>query len=116
VEAAKWNTTCEQGGAWKRKIIRRASDGTALPLATPCRHVVYPISPDDVPGAPVLDYAGTLDGDQRAVTFLITPEQTQALDPALSYRHKITMTDPDIGAVIVLLRGWFSVRGDGSTL
>jgi hypothetical protein len=66
----------------------------------------------------VLDYAPVLDGDQKAVTLLITPAQaeTAGLDPAKTYRHKVVITDPAISQPIVLLRGWFTVRGDGSTL
>lgn len=116
VEAAKWNTVCEQGGAWRRVLIRRDSDGNILPLAAPCRHVVYPVSSDETPGEPVIDYAPTLAGDQKSAILLLTPEQTAALDAKLTYRHKVTITDPAISLPIVLLRGWFSVNGDGGTL
>jgi hypothetical protein len=118
VEAAKWNTVCELGGAWRRVLIRRDSDGNALPLAAPCRHVVYPVADDETPGTPVLDYAPTLADDQNSVILLITPAQatTAGLDPAKSYRHKVLITDPAISEPIVLLRGWFRVRGDGGSL
>lgn len=116
VEAAKWNTVCEQGGAWRRVLVRRDSDGNALPLAAPCRHVVYPVAADETPGTAVIDYAPTLAGDQNSVILLITPEQIAALNPAQSYRHKVLITDPAIDEPIVLLRGWFRVRGDGGTL
>lgn len=116
VEAAKWNTVCEQGGAWRRVLIRRDSDGVTLPLAAPCRHVVYPVAADDTPGEAVIDYAPTLAGDQKYAILLITPEQAATLDPGQTYRHKVIITDPAISQPIVLLRGWFSVRGDGSPL
>jgi hypothetical protein len=116
VEAARWNTVCEQGGAWRRVLVRRDSEGNTLPLAAPCRHVVYPVTVDETPGTPVIDYAPTLAGDQKSAVLLITPEQIAALDPAQSYRHKIIVTDPAVSQPIVLLRGWFRVQGDGGTL
>jgi hypothetical protein len=116
VEAAKWNTVCEQGGAWRRVLKRRDSDGIDLPLAAPCRHVVYPVAADETPGEPVIDYAPTLTGDQKSAILLITTEQISALDPAQTYRHKVIITDPAISQPVVLLRGWFTVRGDGSAL
>ena len=114
VEAAKWDTVCEQGGAWRRVLARRDSDGSALPLVAPCRHVVYPVADDETPGTAVIDYAPTVADDEKSVILLITPEQIEALDPAQSYRHKVLITDPAISQPIVLLRGWFQVRGDGS--
>lgn len=116
VEAAKWNTVCEVGGAWRRVLIRRDNEGNTLPLAAPCRHIVYPVDSDETAGAPVLDYALTLAGDQRSAVLLITPEQIAALDPKQSYRHKVVVTDPATSLPIVLLRGWFRVQGDGGTL
>jgi hypothetical protein len=111
MEAAKWNTVCEIGGAWRRVLVRRDPDGNTLPLAAPCRHVVYPVASDETPGTPVIDYAPALAGESAIL--LITPEQIAALDPAQTYRHKVLITDPAINEPIVLLRGWFRVRGDG---
>lgn len=114
MRAAKWNTECEIGAVWLRRFIRRGQNGTPLIIAGPTRHVVYPMI-DDAPGTPLLDYPGVVAGDQKSVEFRISETQSAAL-PAGTYRHKLIVTDPELGGPDVLARGYFTVYGDGSDL
>lgn len=115
MRAAKWNTDCEIGGVWLRRIIRRGSDGLPLVISGPTRHIVYPMLADDTPGTPVLDYAGVLADDEKSVEFRVDETQTAELAAGI-YRHKIIVESPELDGPDVLARGYFTVYGDGSDL
>jgi hypothetical protein len=115
VRAAKWNSDCEIGAVWLRRIVRRGNDGQALVISGPTRHVVYPMLADDTPGTPVLDYPGVLAVDQKSVEFRVDEAQTADLVAGI-YRHKIIVESPELDGPDVLARGYFTVHGDGSDL
>lgn len=115
MRAAKWNTDCEIGAVWLRRIIRRGSDGLPLVISGPTRHVVYPMIDDETAGTPVLDYAGVLAVDQKSVEFRVDETQTADLVAGI-YRHKVVIGDPELDGPNVLARGYFTVYGDGSDL
>lgn len=115
MQAAKWNTDCEIGAVWLRRIVRRGSDGLPLVISGPTRHVVYPMLDDGTPGTPVFDYSGVVAVDQKSVEFRIDETDTATLPPGI-YRHKIIITDPELDGPDVLARGYFTARGDGGDL
>lgn len=91
---------------WTCTLRRRASDGVVQPLAAPTVLTVYRVEPSAKPGAQVLVVSGTVSSNQAE--FRITESQTGAL-AAGRYEHKITITDPVLSGVLVLVRGYLTV-------
>lgn len=107
VRAGRWDTSIERGGAWKRILQRRTLDDP-IPLAAPCAMRIYAV--DAVSGdalAEVLAVTGVVAGDLLSVSFTITATTSGTL-AAGRYQHKVTVTDPELG-LLVLLRGYFVV-------
>ena len=109
MRAAKWNTECERGGVWLRRVRRRSTDGN-LVLAAPCRLLITRAD-----GTIAHDLTGAVSGDGLTLELRLSETQTQALDPG-QYEHKLTVTDPEIGGLVVLARGYFTVYDSAEQL
>lgn len=96
----------ERGGLWTCQLRRRASDGVVQPINAPSVLTVYRVESSAKPGTQVLTVTGTVSNNR--VDFRLTESQTGAL-AAGRYEHKITITDPVLGGVLVLVRGYFTV-------
>jgi hypothetical protein len=111
VRAARWDTSIERGGAWKRVLRRRVQSGDPILIGNPCvlrLFAVDPVSGDA--GAQALAVTGVVAVDNASVSFLISDSVSATL-AAGRYQHKVTVTDPTLG-VLVLLRGYFTVYDD----
>lgn len=107
VRAARWDTSIERGGAWKRVLRRRTLDEPQL-LAAPCTMTIYATLPSSTAaGAEVLSVNGVVAADGQSATFTISDTASQGL-AAGRYQHKVTVTDPNLG-LLVLLRGYLTV-------
>lgn len=106
MRAARWDTSAERGGLWVCSLRRRSVDGVVQPLTSPSVMTIYRVDPSAKPGAVVLTVTGT--AANNTVDFRITESQTTAL-AAGRYEHKITVTDPVLGGVLVLVRGYLTV-------
>lgn len=53
---------------------------------------------------------GELDEDSTKLAFLMSHEQTAELLPGVRYEHRMTAWDPALRGIVVLLRGYLTVR------
>lgn len=108
VRAARVDLTMERGGAWRRVVRRRTFDRVA-PVAAPCTLTLYRSVPGSVAaGAQALAVDGVVAADGTEVEFTVTATTTDTLT-AGRYQYRVTVTDPLLGA-LVLLRGYLTVR------
>jgi hypothetical protein len=85
-------------------------------IAGPCRFVVWEVLSDGTTlGSKVVDIPGTVAGDGLSVVLRLDEAATLALTPA-TYRHMLSVTDPEIDGAVVLARGAFTVYGNASDL
>lgn len=82
-----------------------------MPLTAPCGLDIYPTSPSaSSDPTPVTSLTGTIATDTYSVEYAMTSQQTQALVPGI-YTYRVTVGDPVLADVIVLLRGYLTVIG-----
>lgn len=98
----------ESGGVWS-VTLKRLAAGTPLPLAAPCTLDLWATGADPATVAPVKTVAGVLAGDSKSVRFALDAAEVTALGIG-EHEHRIKITDPTAGT-LVLIRGWFTVRG-----
>lgn len=111
VRAARWDTSIERGGAWKRVLRRRVQSGDPILLVAPCLMRILAVDPvSGNAGAEVLAVTGVIAVDGTTATFTISSATSQTLT-AGRYQHKVTVTDPGMG-LLVLLRGYVTVYDD----
>lgn len=111
VRAARWDTSIERGGAWKRVLRRRVQSGDPILLVAPCMMRIVAVDPiSGNTGAEILAVTGVVAVDGKSVAFTISAATSQTLN-AGRYQHKVTVTDPSLG-LLVLLRGYLTVYDD----
>jgi len=98
----------ERGGAWRRVVRRRTLDMVA-PVVAPCTFTLYHVVPASASaGAVALTVPGVVAADGSEVEFTVSATTTGMLT-AGRYQHRVTVTDPLLG-VLVLLRGYLTVH------
>lgn len=103
MRAARWDTTWEHGGLWRRVLRWRLRNGDALAWAAPTVMQVF-----NADGTTLAEITGELANDDHDLILARTSTQTAAVSPG-RYRHRVVAHNADLDDDEVLLRGYVVV-------
>lgn len=105
MRAARWDTTWERDGLWRRVLRRRLPAAAAEPIPWPAPARMQVFRAD---GTVLVEITGTLANDDTDLILARTSEETGAVT-AGRYRHRVLAPNPDLDDDEVLLRGYVTV-------